>query len=135
MTTSLKHKQIGIAVIINNEGKVLIDRRPAAGTFGGLWEFPGGKLEPGETVEQCIVREVQEEIGIEVAVTEPLTTLDHIYPHVRLTLWVYLCKYLSGQPRPIACEEVRWVAIAALGQYQFPEANEAIILALQKKYP
>jgi mutator protein MutT len=133
MTLPKKQKQIGVAVIFNDQGQVLIDRRPAESSFGGLWEFPGGKLEAGETIEQCIVREVEEEIGIQVRVTEPLITLNHDYPQVQVTLAVYLCEYLSGTPQTIACEEVRWVAIAALGEYQFPEANQAIIDALEKR--
>jgi len=134
MTRSSKHKQIGVAVITNDQGQVLIDRRPAGGSFGGLWEFPGGKLEPGETAAECIVREVQEEIAIEVAVKESLVTIDHDYPQVRLTLYVYLCQHLSGQPQTIACDEVRWVAIADLDQYSFPKANGEIIQALRQKF-
>lgn len=134
MAHSFPHKQIGVAVIINDEDQVLIDRRPVGGSFGGLWEFPGGKLEPGETAAECIVREVREEIAIEVAVGESLITIDHSYPQVRLTLYVHLCQYLSGQPQTIACEEVRWVAITDLGEYRFPKANGEIIQALRQKF-
>lgn len=134
MIFPIKHKQIGVAAIINDQGEVLIDRRLEGGSFGGLWEFPGGKVEPGETVEQCVVREVQEEIALDVAVIDHLITLDHVYPKVRITLQVYLCCHLAGEPKTIACEEVRWVAIADLEKYQFPEANQAIIDALQKRF-
>lgn len=134
MNVPARHKQIGVAVIINDQNEVLIDRRLEGGSFGGLWEFPGGKLELGETVEECIMREVEEEIGIQIRVTESLITIDHSYPQVQLTLYVYLCRHLAGEPQTIACEEVRWVAIADLDQYSFPKANGEIIQALRQKF-
>ena len=73
------HKQIGVAVISNDQGKILIDRRLNQGEMGGLWEFPGGKIEPGETVEQCIEREIKEELDIKIAVGDRLTTITHNY--------------------------------------------------------
>ena len=69
-SSSLIHKQIGVAVIINQQGKILIDRRKQAGEMGGLWEFPGGKIEPGETIKECIQREIKEELDIQIAVGE-----------------------------------------------------------------
>lgn len=133
MTTSSKpipHKIIGVAVIWNDQGQVLIDRRPAAGLLGGLWEFPGGKVKPNETIPACIVREIQEEIGIEIAVGDELMRVDHAYSHFKVTLVVHHCQYLSGEPQPLACEEVRWVTVAELNDYPFPKANEKIITAL-----
>ena len=73
------HKLIGVAVINNHQGKILIDRRKSEGEMGGLWEFPGGKIEAGETVEECIRREVKEELDIEIAVGDRLTTITHEY--------------------------------------------------------
>ncbi|HEY9627516.1 MAG TPA: A/G-specific adenine glycosylase [Coleofasciculaceae cyanobacterium] len=128
----LPHKQIGVAVIWNEQGNILIDRRPQAGLLGGLWEFPGGKIEPGETVEDCIKREIREELGIEITVGDRLITIAHAYTHFRVTLNVHHCRYLSGEPRPIACDEVRWVTLAELEQFPFPAANVQIIQALQK---
>ena len=92
MSVPLPHKPIGVAVIFNDEGLILIDRRPEGGLLGGLWEFPGGKIEPNETVEECIEREILEEIGIAIAVGENLMTIDHAYTHFRVTLHVYLCR-------------------------------------------
>ncbi|MFN9176779.1 MAG: A/G-specific adenine glycosylase [Synechocystis sp.] len=134
MSAPLPHKQIGVAVIVNDQGQFLIDRRPSEGLLGGLWEFPGGKIEAGETAAECIVREVQEEIGIEVRVIRPLISLDHAYTHFRVTLQVYLCQYLSGEPQAIACEEVRWVTLQEMEQYPFPKANSKIIAALQAEF-
>ena len=127
----LPEKQIGVAVIWNQSGQILIDRRKASGTMGGLWEFPGGKIEPDETVAECIVREIREELGIEIAVGEHLISIEHTYPTFQLTLIVHHCQHISGIPQPIESEEVRWVNVGDLAHYQFPAANAAIIHTLQ----
>lgn len=129
----LPHKQIGVAVIWNHQGQILIDCRRQEGLLGGLWEFPGGKIEPGETVEACIQREIQEELGIEIAVGDRLITVDHAYTHFRVTLNVHHCQHISGEPQPIECDEVRWVTLAELDQFPFPKANVQIIKALQEQ--
>jgi mutator protein MutT len=126
----LPHKQIGVAVIWNQTGQILIDRRKVGGTMGGLWEFPGGKIEPGETVEACISREIQEELAIEITVGEQLISIEHTYPTFHLTLTVHHCQHISGIPQPIESEEIRWVNIGDLNNYQFPAANIAILQAL-----
>lgn len=128
----LPHKLIGVAVIWNDQGQILIDRRRQSGLLGGLWEFPGGKVETGETVEACIQREIQEELGIEVAVGDHLITVDHTYTHFRVTLTVHHCRHVSGEPQPIECDEVRWVALAEIDQFPFPKANVQIIEALRQ---
>lgn len=125
------HKQIGVAVIWNAHRQVLIDRRRQAGLLGGLWEFPGGKLEAGETIEHCIQREIQEELGIEIAVGAHLISIDHAYSHFHVTLNVYHCRHLSGEPQPLECDELRWVEVAELEQFAFPVANVKIIQAIQ----
>lgn len=129
----LPHKKIGVAVIFNDDGLILIDRRRQEGLLGGLWEFPGGKMEPGETVEACIQREIKEEIGIEIKVGDRLITIDHAYTHFRVTLNVHCCRYLSGEPQPIECDEVRWVTLSEIDQYPFPKANVQIIEALKQR--
>lgn len=129
----LAHKQIGVAVISNQQGKILIDRRKAQGEMGGLWEFPGGKIEVGETVEECIRREVQEELGVEVAVGARLTTIHHRYKTFNVTLYVHDCQYLSGEAKPLECEEIQWVNPSQMNQYKFPQANTQIVDILQKR--
>ena len=131
MNLELPHKRIGVAVIWNQTGQILIDRRKVGGTMGGLWEFPGGKIEPGETVEACIAREIQEELAIEITVGAQLISIEHTYPTFHLTLTVHHCQHISGVPQPIESEEIRWVNIGDLNNYQFPAANIAIINALQ----
>ncbi|MEB3294074.1 MAG: A/G-specific adenine glycosylase, partial [Synechococcales bacterium] len=116
----LPHKVIGVAVIWNDQGEILIDRRKQEGLLGGLWEFPGGKLEAGETIPDCIVREIQEELGIAIAVGEELIVVEHTYTHFKVRLHVHYCRHLSGEPQAIECDEVKWVTLAEIDQYPFP---------------
>ena len=132
-SSPLPHKQIGVAVIRNDQGHILIDRRCANGLMGGLWEFPGGKIEPNETVKDCIKREILEELAIEVEVGEHLITIDHTYSKFHITLFVHYCRYLGGEPQPIECDEIRWVTLAEIDQFTFPQANTQIIAALRKQ--
>lgn len=118
---------IGVAVIWNEKQEILIDQRLADDAFGGFWEFPGGKLEPDETIEECIKREIKEELDIEIQVREKLVNIDHSYSHVRVILHVYNCDFVSGTPAPIECSQIRWVNVHNLDQYQFPPANTRII--------
>ena len=123
---------IGIGVVINTAGEVLIDQRLEEGLLGGMWEFPGGKQEPGEAIEACIARELMEELGIVVLVGKELITVDHAYSHKKLRFVVHLCSWLSGDPQPLASQQVRWVAIGQLHEYPFPAANGRIIEALRQ---
>lgn len=136
MTESRKpvpHKQIGVAVITDAEGKILIDRRKQEGLLGGLWEFPGGKIEPGEAVEDCVRREIKEELDIEIEVGDRLITIDHAYTHFKVTLNVFNCKHLSGDPQPIECDEIKWVTLDEIDDYPFPKANGQIIEAMREQ--
>lgn len=128
----IPHKLIGVAVIWNEQGQILIDKRPQSGLLGGLWEFPGGKLEPNETLAECVVREIQEELGICIEVLEHFMTLDHAYTHFKVTLSVHHCRHVSGKPQPIECDEVKWVTLDELDQYPFPTANQKIIATLRE---
>lgn len=129
----LPHKLIGVAVIWNEQGQILIDKRPQKGLLGGLWEFPGGKLEPEETVAECIRREIREELGIEIDVGDRLITVEHAYTHFKVTLMVHHCRHCSGEPQPIECDEVRWVTLEEIDRYPFPKANLQIIAALRQQ--
>lgn len=131
-SSPLPHKLIGVAVIWNEQGQILIDRRRPEGLLGGLWEFPGGKLELGETVEECIKREIKEELGIEIEVGDRLVTIEHAYSHFRVTLMVHHCRHLSGVPQAIECDEIRWVTLDEIDQFPFPKANVQIIAALRQ---
>ena len=129
----LPFQVIGVGVVLNAAGEVLIDQRLEEGLLGGLWEFPGGKQETGETISDCIVRELREELAIEVRVGEELISIDHAYSHKKLRFVVHLCTWLSGDPQPLASQQVRWVRPSALEDYPFPAANARIIEALLGK--
>jgi 8-oxo-dGTP diphosphatase len=125
------HKIIGVAVIWSDQEQILIDRRRPEGVMGGLWEFPGGKIEHGETVEECIQREIYEELGIVIEVGEHLITIDHSYTHLHVTLTVHHCRLVTGVPQPLECDEIRWVSLDDLEKFAFPQANSQIIAALK----
>lgn len=129
----IPHKIIGVAVIWNDQKEILIDRRLPGGKMGGLWEFPGGKVEPGETIPDCIQREIKEELGIKVEVGEHLITIDHTYTDFRVTLAVHYCRHVEGVPQPIECEQVCWVKPAELNDFTFPDANQQIIQAILER--
>ncbi len=132
ISSPLPHKNIGVAVIWNEQGQILIDRRRPEGLLGGLWEFPGGKIQLGETVEECIKREILEELAIEIEVGDRLISIDHAYSHFRVTLTVHHCRYLTGIPQPLECDEIRWVTLDEIDQFPFPKANSQIIAALRQ---
>jgi len=121
------------AAIIRKVGRVLIDRRPSTGLLAGMWEFPGGKREAGETLEEAVVREVREEVGIEVEVVERFVAVDHAYSHFRITLHTFLCRHVGGRARAIGCDAVRWVGVDELEKYPFPAANRKVIAALKDR--
>jgi A/G-specific adenine glycosylase len=129
----LPFQVIGVGVVLNDAGEVLIDQRLDEGLLGGLWEFPGGKQEPGEAIEATIARELREELAIEADVGEELISLEHAYSHKRLRFVVHLCSWISGEPRPLASQQVRWVRPEQLAEFPFPAANARIIAALQER--
>jgi 8-oxo-dGTP diphosphatase len=115
---------IAVAVVQRGDA-VLIGQRPAEVPLGGLWEFPGGKLLPGETPELAAQRECREEAGLAIRILRPLDTIEHAYRHGQLRLHFFLAEPLD----PDACpaEPFRWVARSDLGRYQFPPANQAVL--------
>ena len=123
---------IGIGLILNNHGQVLIDQRLDEGTMGGMWEFPGGKQEKGESIQITIARELYEELGIDVIVGENLIEFDHSYSHKELHFVVHFCELVSGEPKPLSSSQVKWVKIEELSKYPFPAANKKMIDALKK---
>lgn len=122
----MKRIDVALAVILR-QGKILICRRKAEDSFGGYWEFPGGKCEAGESLQDCLHREVREELDITVDIAGPLTPICHDYPRVLLTLHPFLCRHRDGEPKLLECQEAIWVDPAALRDYQFPPANDAML--------
>ena len=119
-----------IAGIIFKKDKILIGRRSPIESLSGMWEFPGGKQEAGETIEATIARELKEELAIEVQVGEQLIALDHAYSHKKLRFVVHVCRWIAGEPKPLASQQVRWVKANLLAEYSFPAANSRMIDAL-----
>ncbi len=120
------HYDIAVGVIWRAD-EVLIAKRPPEGLLGGLWEFPGGKREPGETLEVTLAREVNEELGIEIDPGEKIAAIDHAYSHFQITLHAYHCRYRSGRPKPLGCQEYAWVRLGDLDRYAFPAANRKLL--------
>ena len=124
-------KPLDVAVaVIEREGRYLIAQRKPGDSFGGWWEFPGGKALPGEPLETCLAREIQEELGVSIEVGQRLQVIDHHYPGRTLRLHCYLCHILSGEPQAIDCEAWQWVGPEQLSQFQFPPASAPIIQKL-----
>ncbi len=127
----LPHYDIAAGVIWRGD-QLLISKRHTDDLLGGLWELPGGKRESGETLKECLAREVWEELGIEIAVGDLLMTVRHAYTHFRITLHVFHCRYLSGEPQTLGCADWRWVRLDQLDDFAFPAANRRILAALQE---
>ncbi len=121
------HKEVGAGVIINQRRQVLIAQRPEGGMLGGMWEFPGGSREKGEAIQDCIARELREELGIETAVGENIVTVPHAFSHFTMNLHAHWVFIKSGQPRPIQCAAVKWVRARDLRKYPFPKADLVIL--------
>lgn len=124
--------EVAIAVV-KKDRKILICQRKKDDSFGGLWEFPGGKCEPGESLDQCLARELKEEIGITVRILEKLTPIQHDYGKTRVRLNPFLCDHVAGQPVPIECQRVQWVDPASLADYHFPPANGTLLSEVAAK--
>jgi A/G-specific adenine glycosylase len=123
------HFHIGAGVIWH-EGKILISQRPLKGLLGGLWEFPGGKQEPGETLKETVRREIKEELGIQVKVGRKLAEIDHAYSHFKITLHAHDCIYQSGDVQSLGVMNWRWVKPQELKKFAFPAANQPVIQKL-----
>ena len=119
------------AAVIFHRGKLLITQRHAQSHLGGLWEFPGGKREAGETFEQCLVREIWEELGVEIAVGELFEEISHDYPEKSVHLKFFLCQLLSGEPQPLDCAAVKWIGKAELAAHEFPAADARLLEKLR----
>ena len=126
------HKRQVTAAVIEKGGKILIAQRRKGSTLGGRWEFPGGKIEPGETAEACLKRELKEEFDIESEVGKFIIASQFRYCLVPIELLAYRVKHLSGDFKVNEHEEVRWVSPSELSSYDFMPADEAIVKLLAK---
>lgn len=119
------------AGVIERDGRVLIGRRPEGKLLGGLWEFPGGKPEPEETLPEALARELHEELGVEVTVGEALGTFSHAYTHFKVTVHAFACRQMSGRPQALDHSEIAWVPIAKLDDYPMGKVDRRIAERLQ----
>jgi A/G-specific adenine glycosylase len=124
------HYDVAAGIIWNKDGKLLIAQRPLDGLLGGLWEFPGGKLEPDETLPDCLKRELREEMAIEVEVGELFTLVQHAFTHFKITLHAFTCQYVSGEPQTIGVRDWAWVTPDQLETYSFGKADREVIRAM-----
>ena len=115
------------AGLVFGNGRLLITQHPPGGHLAGLWEFPGGKLEAGETFEAALVRELREELDIEVEVGREFCRVQHAYPQREVRLRFFVCRILSGSPKPIGCSAVEWVGPQDLSRFEFPEADRQLL--------
>lgn len=122
-----------VAAVIHREGKVLLAQRPPDGLLGGLWEFPGGKVEHGETLEEALRREIAEELGCEIAIEAPFGTYRHAYTHFRVTLHAFLCRLQAGEPRPVVPQAVRWASADELAAFPMGKIDRRIARRWQEK--
>ena len=127
----IPHYQV-TAGLIRWNGKFLITQRSFNDTFGGLWEFPGGKRKDGETLEQCLIREIEEELSIKIQVDKKLMSVSHNYDHVQITLHVFLCSLLKGTPEKKDVQDWRWINPPEIDRFDFTEADQKVIEKLNK---
>lgn len=119
------------AGLVFRAGRLLITQRPEGGHLAGLWEFPGGKREPDETFEQCLHRELLEELGIEVEIHELVESMEHDYPEKSVHLRFFRCTWRKHEPLALGCPAFQWIAARQLDQFEFPAADGRLIRKLR----
>lgn len=123
--------EVAAALIQDAAGRYLVTRRPAGSHLPGLWEFPGGKREPGETLQECLRRELAEELGAEFEIGDRVATVRWPYPDRTLVLHFYRARLAGGIIEPRECEALAWVEPSRLDDYEFPPADRALIERLR----
>ena len=119
------------AALVFRDGRLLITKRHADAHLGGLWEFPGGKREPGEAFDVCLKRELREELGIEVAIGELLENLTHEYSDRIVHLRFYRCRWTQYEPQLLDCADFKWVRLDDLKNFEFPAADAQLLQRLR----
>jgi mutator protein MutT len=119
------------AALVFRQGKLLITQRYAEAHLGGLWEFPGGKREPNESFEECLQRELREELAIEVDVGALVESLVHAYAEKTVHLQFFRCAWLAGEPQSLGCAAFKWISPPELEQHPFPAADARLLSKLQ----
>ncbi len=124
---------VSAAVLVDGDNRILLARRPQGKHLGGLWEFPGGKLQAGETPEDAVIRELKEELNVhtQAKCLHPLTFASHAYADFHLMMPLYICRKWSGQAEPLEGQELVWVKPVQLRDYPMPPADAPLISAIQ----
>ena len=124
---------VAACALIDADGRVLLAQRPEGKSMAGLWEFPGGKIAPGETPEAALIRELREELGIDVAEAclAPFTFASHRYERFHLLMPLYVCRRWNGTPAPQEGQQLAWVRPTRLGEYPMPPADKPLVALLQ----
>ena len=120
---------VAAVALVDADGRVLIAQRPEGKAMAGLWEFPGGKVEPGERPELALIRELREELGLDVAESclAPMTFASHSYPDFHLLMPLYVCRRWNGTARPLEGQTLAWVRPGALRDYPMPPADLPLV--------
>jgi A/G-specific adenine glycosylase len=124
---------VAAAVILRN-GRYLITLRPSKGLLGGMWEFPGGKQEPGEDLPACLKREIMEELGTRVRVGEELGVFEHAYTHFSVTVHAFTCRLTGREPQPLQVSDLRWVKAAEMDGFPMGKVDRLISKKISTTY-
>ena len=132
MSEGKKILLVAACALIDADRRILIAQRPEGKSLAGLWEFPGGKVEPGETPEQTLIRELEEELGVvtQVPCLAPLTFASHTYDGFHLLMPLYICRRYEGIARGLEGQAIKWVRVRDLRDYPMPPADEPIVTFL-----
>ena len=121
------------AAVIECDGHYLITKRGANTHLPGHWEFPGGKREIGESLETCLLRELREELGVEIKEPIPFMVIQHKYPEKTVELNFFFCSLIPGEIKPLGCADFRWVSLGELSNFTFLPADEPVVAKLQER--
>jgi A/G-specific adenine glycosylase len=127
------HYNVAAGIVRDSHQRILIAQRPLEGLLGGLWEFPGGKQEPDESLPDCLARELHEELAIAVEVGPLFTVVKHAFTHFKITLHAFECRYLDGEPQKLGVHDWAWITEDEFDRYSFGKADREVIQALRQR--
>ena len=132
----MKTLLVSAALLIDEKGRILLAQRPEGKSLAGMWEFPGGKVEPDESPELALIRELKEELAIEVDAVDikPLTFVVHPYNHFRLLMLLYHCRHWQGAPQGLEGQALRWISLAEIDALPLPPADKPLVEYLRKNF-
>jgi A/G-specific adenine glycosylase len=129
---SIPHYDVTAAVTVREDGRVLVAQRLQDAMLGGLWEFPGGKRQEGESLPEALRRELMEEMDIDIAVGDQIAVVDHAYTHFRITLYAFICRLDAGEPRCLECQDFRWATCEEIRELPMAVTDRKIAESLER---